>query len=68
MTQAQADSYGQRQIIMVLEERGANISSSNPFIYLRLSSDHTAQGLANFLLYKKLYLKKRGKLCRRIIL
>lgn len=49
VTQALADSYGQRQVVMMIEEssqEGAN--SPQPPIFLRLSSDRTVQDLANF--------------------
>ncbi len=44
MTSVYADSYGQRQIVLILEERE---ELSSP-IYLRLSTEHYAQNLINF--------------------
>jgi hypothetical protein len=49
VAQAQADSYGQRQIVLVLEGNGKEeMLSTQPLIFLRLSSDHYAQELASF--------------------
>lgn len=47
MSQVQADSYGQRQIVLLIEEHSSPSHPSSE-IYLRLSSDHYAQDLANF--------------------
>jgi hypothetical protein len=47
--QALADSYGQRQVILMVEECvQEDNSSAKRQIYLRLSSDHTEQDLTNF--------------------
>lgn len=50
VAQSQADSYGQRQIVMVLEKARQNQVqlSHHPLIFLRLNCDQTEQGLANF--------------------
>lgn len=51
VSQAHADSYGKRQIVMTLEESAqdeASHPSSYPVIILRLSVDHTEQDLVNF--------------------
>ena len=53
VTHSQADSYGQRQIVMVLEKSDQNRASASSIsakslIFLRLSSNHTEQDLANF--------------------
>ncbi len=49
VTQAQADSYGQRQIVLTLETSCQEEShSAQSLTFLRLSSDRTAQDLANF--------------------
>lgn len=50
VTQAQADSYGKRQIVMTLEENALDKNSNefNSLIILRLSQDHTEQDLVNF--------------------
>lgn len=49
VSHAAADSYGQRQIILVLDKGSLEKSdSSHPTIFLRLSSDHTTQDLENF--------------------
>ena len=67
VTQAQADSYGQRQIILVLEERNSNKTSSGskPLIYVRLSSDHYEQDLMNFHTLQTVFdEKKEGTLAK----
>lgn len=46
LAQAQADSYGQRQIVVALEE--CNASDAKSEILLRLSGDNSGQDLANF--------------------
>lgn len=48
VSQAQADSYGQRQIVLLIGENLSQSRSSDSGIYLRLSSDHYVQDLANF--------------------
>ncbi len=51
LSHARADSYGQRQMIVMIEEigqEGEKASSPYPILYLRLSSDHYSQDLANF--------------------
>lgn len=45
VSQAQADSYGQRQIVLVLEDKNQTQANS---IFLRLSTDHYSQDLLNF--------------------
>ena len=50
VSQAQADSYGQRQVVLVLEEKSQDWNASeNPesLVYVRLNSDDPAQALAN---------------------
>lgn len=59
VSQAQADSYGQRQIVLMLEPRVESEISFLKSIYLRLSSDHYAQDLANFLHLFSDFLDKR---------
>jgi tetratricopeptide (TPR) repeat protein len=56
LSQAQADSDGQRQVVLVLEELGREWTQSSSYpIYLRLSPDHYQQDLKNFrTLYKVL--------------
>lgn len=63
VTQARADSYGQRQIVMVLEEKDQKkkLNSQKPLIFLRLSSDHAEQDLINFCDLKKFLFEKDGK-------
>ncbi len=68
VTQAQADSYGQRQIIMVLEEIGQNQSQplQKPLIFLRLNCDETEQGLVKFqTLQKALSEQKEGLILKK---
>lgn len=51
LSQVQADSYGQRQIVVVLESNSAdwlNKEKGDKTIYLRLTSDHVKQELINF--------------------
>lgn len=67
LTQAQADSYGQRQIVMVVEDSNQDQAkfSSNQLIFLRLSSEHTDQDLVNFLtLQRALFEKYEGKMAK----
>lgn len=47
---ALADSYGQRQIVMILEKHDQNHDSEEDIyrVILRLSADHTEQNLVNF--------------------
>lgn len=62
VSQASADSYGQRQIVMTLEEKEKNqLGSSKQFIFLRLSCDHTEQDLMNFYPLQKVFFEKQGK-------
>lgn len=63
VTQAQADSYGQRQVVMVLEKNDHALAptSSKPLIFLRLSSDHTEQDLANFRVLQAALFEKSDK-------
>jgi hypothetical protein len=63
VAQAQADSYGQRQIVIVLEGTGQNLSQPSqqkPLIFLRLSCDKTMQGLANFQTLQRALSDKKG--------
>jgi POTRA domain, FtsQ-type len=55
MTQVQCDSYGQRQIVMMMEEERATQLDHSPktVIFLRLSVDHAAQDLGNFRTFQK---------------
>lgn len=66
VTQAQSDSYGQRQVVLVTEEkRQDKTSSSNPLIFLRLSTNHIAQDLTNFqTLRNELFKKNEGLLAK----
>jgi hypothetical protein len=50
VTQAQADSYGLRQVVMVLEEKSQDLTQNQEksLIFLRLSDDHAEQDLVNF--------------------
>lgn len=51
VTQAEDDSYGQRQVVMILEENSQDWSSSTTppaLLYLRVNSDDASQALANF--------------------
>lgn len=48
VSHAFADSYGQRQVILVLEEKGSDWNSNSPPIYLRLNPEDFQQGLNNF--------------------
>lgn len=60
VTQAQADSYGQRQVVLVLEEgEQAAIKSAYSLSFLRLSSDHYIQDLANFCTLQTAQLEKK---------
>lgn len=45
-----ADSYGQRQAVVIVEEIAFDDKTklNSPLFYLRLSSDHTEQDLSNF--------------------
>lgn len=47
---AQDDSYGQRQVVLVLEENSQDWNASDPhsLLYLRLNADDPAQALVNF--------------------
>lgn len=57
VTQAQADSYGQRQIILMVESSHQNDTySSSHSICLRLNSDHYIQDLVNFCTLQKAFL------------
>lgn len=63
LMQAQADSYGQRQVVVVLERNVA--ASPNALIFLRLSAEHTDQELANFwTLQQALLEKNEGKVAK----
>lgn len=50
LSNLKADSYGQRQIILIIEKSLFDpfYSKSNKKIYIRLSPDHYKQGLINF--------------------
>jgi hypothetical protein len=63
VSQAFADSFGQRQVVMVLEGMESNLtSSSRSELFLRLSPDDTKQELANFeTLRKELFENKSGE-------
>ena len=64
VTQAQADSYGKRQIVMALEKSAQEDSSnkSKPLIILRLSLDHTEQDLVNFRSLQAVLYENKGEL------
>lgn len=58
VSQAQEDSYGQRQVVLVLEENPSdwNSSTGQLYLYLRLNADDPAQALINFhTLQRKLF-------------
>lgn len=61
VSQAFADSYGQRQIIMELEENHAQASSEGAplVVFLRLSLDHAQQDLMNFYTLQKTFFEKK---------
>lgn len=63
VTHMEADSYGQRQIVMVVEKKGekGEAERTNPSMILRLSSDHTALDLANFRSYKAILFENEEK-------
>jgi hypothetical protein len=51
LSQAQADSFGQRQVVMIMTENGHQLTDSSTeerLFYLRLNPSETAQALANF--------------------
>lgn len=63
VSQVHADSDGQRQVVVVLEELSQEWTKFSPHLmYLRLSPDHYQQDLANFrTLYKALIEEKARK-------
>lgn len=58
VTQIQADSYGVRESVMVLEK---NNSPSPTRIILRLSAEHTEQNLVNFRTLQAMLLERKEK-------
>lgn len=63
VTHIEADSYGKRQIVMIVEkkEEKGDESFSHPLMILRLSSDHTELDLANFRSFQATLFEKKGK-------
>lgn len=72
VTQAFSDSYGQRQIVLILEENHPNesLQASPLLLFLRLSLDHTEQDLMNFHALQKTFFEqeKEGKSKERSII
>lgn len=64
VAEAYADSYGQRQVVAVVEEGGGtSLDSSTQAFLLRLNTEHYKQNIANFSsLQKTLYAQKKEKL------
>lgn len=63
VTRIQADSYGQRQIVMIVEKKGEGSGQKQyPLMILRLSSEHTELDLANFRSYQATLFEKEGKM------
>lgn len=60
VSQAFAESYGKRQVVMQLEEKGEIKGEETLFssLFLRLSSDHIPQDLVNFNTLQRKYLEK----------
>lgn len=48
VAQAEAESYGQRQVVLVIEKKKPREDSSKEMVFLRLNPDHLVQDLSHF--------------------
>lgn len=61
VSQAFADSYGQRQVVMVLEEKHPNesLAASPILFFLRLNLDHVDKDLLNFMTLQNTFFEQK---------